>query len=249
MTSRRARLGLLAALVLVALTAAACASDPHTSSKPSTRTLSGSDQSLPFTGPTGSTGNTGKPGHTAPGTEEQDPCSQAKRQAQRQLAFPPKDKMTVGQTTTVTIQLAASGHQLQQSVGATTTVIAVSTTCEVEATLVAGPQLSIEAQDPATQDFDLGPVLAWSWLVTPNASGSYQLRLDVESSQPNGIPVTLDKKDVAIDAVVAPEPASTHVGHAVTSPLGLTVLGTVLAFVLGLVLTLVSTRRKARNRA
>ncbi len=244
--SRIRCVGVVGTLALLAMCLAACAS-AGTNSRTSGAKVSGSDQSLPFTGPTGPSGNTGAPNPPGGTETAAEKCQQAARQAQRQLSFPPKAKMTVAQTTTVEIQLAAAGQTLPAQLGATTTIIPASTTCDVEATLDGGPQLSINPQDPAKQDFDEGPVLSWSWLVTPNASGTYELRLDVQSVQPNGFPVTLDKKDVAIDAVVSPESAPARVGHFINSPLGLTLLGTLLAFALGLAVTFFTGRHKTRS--
>lgn len=244
-----ARPRLLAALAVLALAIAltSCSSAATTSGAKTSGVL-GSDEGLPFTGPTGSTGNTGVT--SPPPTTAAAACTQAQQEAQRQLDFPPKAKMTVGETTTVEVQLASAGGLLAAEPGTTTTVIHLPTTCYVNATLAAGPALSIQSQDPTKQSFLQGPVLTWTWLVTPNASGTFPLHLDVQSVQADGNPQTLDTRYVDIDAVVSPESAPTRVGHFINSPLGLTILGTVLAVVLGLVVTAVSNRRrKARARS
>jgi hypothetical protein len=241
------RPALLAALAVLAVALASCSSGATTSGAKNA-TVRGSDEALPFTGPTGNTGNTGVT--TSPPPTAAASCTQAQQEAQRQLDFPPKAKMTVGETTTVEVQLASAGGPLAAEPGTTTTVIHLPTTCYVNATLHGGPQLSIQGEDPTKQSFLQGPVLTWTWLVTPDSSGTFPLHLDVQSLQADGNPQTLDTKYVDIDAVVSPESTPTRVGPFINSPLGLTILGTVLAVVLGLIVTSVSNRRrKARARS
>lgn len=253
------RLGLLAALAALAFALASCAAGaPGAGTGAKRPAVIGSDESLPFSGGTGNTGNAGAPPVTAggppvtaggPPVTQAAACAQAEQEAQRQLDFPPKAKMTVGETTTVEVQLAAAGGQLAQEPGTSTTVIHVPTTCFVNATLEGGSQLSIHGEDPTKQSFLQGLVLEWSWLVTPEASGTFPLHLDVQSLQADGNPQTLDSRFVDIDAVVSPESAPARAGHFINSPLGLTLLGTVLAVALGLVVTLITNRRKTKTNA
>jgi hypothetical protein len=245
-----ARLGLLAALAGLAVALASCsagAPGAKTGAGAQRPAVFGSDQGLAFTGPPGISGNTGTIG--GPPATPAAACAQAEKEAQRQLDFPPKAKMTVGDTTTVEVQLASAGGQLGEERGTPTTVIHVPTTCFVNATLAGGPQLSVHGEDPTKQSFMQGPVLVWHWLVTPNASGTFPLHLDVQSVQADGNPRTLDTRFVDIDAVVSPESTPGRVGHFVNSPLGLTILGAVLAVVLGLVVTFISNRRKTKTNA
>jgi hypothetical protein len=222
-------LGLLAALASLAFALASCsAGTPGAKTAAGRPGVFGSDPVLPFTGTT---------------------CGQAEQEAQRQLDFPPKAKMTVGDTTTVEVQLASAGGQLAQEPGSSTTVIHVPTTCFVNATLEGGPQLSVRGEDPTKQSFMQGPVLEWSWLVTPETSGTFPLHLDVQSLQADGNPQTLDSRFVDIDAVVSPESAPGRAWHFINSPLGLTLLGAVLAVALGLVVTFITNRRRTKTNA
>jgi hypothetical protein len=254
------RLGLLAAMVALAFALASCSGAPDARTAATGPPVVGGDQSLPFTGGTGNTGGAGNTGNTGiaggppvtaggPPVTQAAACAQAEREAQRQLDFPPKAKMTVGETTTVEVQLAAAGGELAQEPGTSTTVIHVPTTCFVNATLEGGPQLSVHGEDPTKQSFMQGPDLEWSWLVTPEVSGTFPLHLDVQSLQADGNPQTLDSRFVDIDAVVSPESAPARAGHFINSPLGLTLLGAVLAVVLGLVVSLVTNRRRTKKNA
>lgn len=88
------RIGMLALLgSLGAASMAGCSSSPtaRQGARVTHPTLSGFDGALPLTG------------------GPQLSCGQATQQAQRQLAFPPTARMTVGETTTVNVELAASG--------------------------------------------------------------------------------------------------------------------------------------------
>jgi hypothetical protein len=249
-------LGRLAAMVALAVALASCsAGAPGAGTGAQRPAVIGSDQGLAFTGPTGNTGSLPITAGGPPGTASGPPvtpaaaCAQAEKEAQRQLDFPPKAKMTVGDTTTVEVQLASAGGELAQEPGTPTTVIHVPTTCFVNATLAGGPELSVHGEDPTKQSFMQGPVLVWNWLVTPNASGTFPLHLDVQSVQADGNPQTLDTRFVDIDAVVSPESTPARVGHFINSPLGLTLLGAVLAVVLGLVVTFFTNRRRTKTNA
>jgi hypothetical protein len=113
----------------------------------------------------------------AGGTAAQDiaECERQAREARSQLVYQPNQRMTVGGTYDVVVQLALTAADLPAVVvpgTARTTIVEVRTArCTVEAELLGGTVFSISPPGPRAQSFVDSRVLTWHWQVSPRQIG------------------------------------------------------------------------------
>ncbi len=110
----------------------------------------------------------------------------ASQRLNNEVTYHPRAKMTEGQPATVVVLLGSGRFPLHALPGSTpTTVIPITTTCEVEAELTS-TAFDIAPSGWQTSSFDDPTIndrapLRWSWQVTPTTSGDASLDLKIQS--------------------------------------------------------------------
>ncbi|MDQ1369771.1 MAG: hypothetical protein QOF20_2124 [Acidimicrobiaceae bacterium] len=134
----------------------------------------------------------------------------------RKLAYQPSNHMTVGRPTRVMVVLGTNALPTDVITGSdSTTIVPIQTTCEVQVQLTGAPGIFLIS--PAgfeSQSFIDGPVLIWTWQVTPEKPGNgLKLELKVQSVFRSSGGATLPGKVLAYDASISVDAAGSSSGN------------------------------------
>ena len=234
------------AALLCALSACGASSHATTGSRPVRTIFPPNTQSAPITTPP----TAGSPPIPSPPAAESACEASFSNAIARNLAYQPARQMKVGQSASVMVVLGTPNVQLPLITGSPTTVIRIATTCEVEAQLTAAPgAFDIAPSQFQIQSFIDGPVLTWTWGVTPEQVGtSLDLDLEIDSlyQQSDGQP--LPGRVRSYTAVISVSATSAQLTHRAGSILDNPLFDTFLAAILPLVVGGLWSRRWWRRR-
>jgi len=149
-----------------------------------TTTFATTTTSIPRVTSTSSPGSTTSTPSTSTSTptDQQDCQAALDQELSRNLSYQPSQQMRVGVATTVEVDLGSSSSPLPTIPGPSTTIIHISTTCDVEAQLTSAVNLfAISPPGYQEQSFINTSTLNWQWQVTPLTPGrDLQLDLDLQ---------------------------------------------------------------------